>query len=96
MKELFSILIRNEYFKSSNQQDAGEGLFSILQSIKEKGITERNFIDPFGFCSFSWRENKTCLNCLEVEELAITEGNILMVQAPEMGNFDMKQAVISK
>ena len=28
--------------------------------------------------------------------MATTEGNILMVQAPETGTFDMKQAVMSK
>merc|ERR1712082_110299 len=96
VKKLFSTMIRNNEFNSNRQQDAGEGLLLILQSIKALGSTERNFIDPFGFCYFSWRENKTCLNCHEVEELSINEGNILMVQAPENGFFDMNQAVRSK
>merc|ERR1711867_270848 len=96
VKQLFSKMIRNNEFNSNRQQDAGEGLLLILQSIKALGSTERNFIDPFGFCYFSWRENKTCLNCHEVEELSINEGNILMVEAPENGFFDMNQAVKSK
>ena len=96
VKHLFSTLIRNNEFNSSRQQDAGEALFLILQSIQELGSIERNFIDPFGLCYFSWRENKKCLKCNEVEEGSIIEGNILMVQAPENGLFDMNQAVRRK
>ena len=96
VKHLFSKIIRNNEFNSSRQQDAGEGLFLILQSIQELRSIERNFIDPFGLCYYSWRENKKCLKCNDVEEGSIIEGNILMVQAPENGFFDMNQAVRSK
>ena len=58
VKHLFSKIIRNNEFNSSRQQDAGEGLLLILQSIQELRSIERNFIDPFGLCYYSWRENK--------------------------------------
>merc|ERR1712243_310062 len=64
--------------------------------IQALGSTEMNFINPFRFCNFCWREKKRCLNCREVEDLAINEGNILQVGAPETGHFDMNQAVTSK
>merc|ERR1712240_704527 len=76
--------------------DAGEGLLLILQSIQALVSLERNFINPFRFCNFYWRETKTCLNCPEVEELAINEANILQVETPQTGHFDMNQAVRSK
>merc|ERR1712080_1484 len=66
VKELFSTITRQNEFNSNRQQDAGEGLLLILQYIEELGSTEMNFINPFRFCSFSWRETKTCLNCNEV------------------------------
>ena len=87
VKHLFSKLINNQNFNTTNQQDAGEGILLILQSINEIG-KKRNFIDPFRFCSFSWREIKTCLKCHKVEELGTTEGNIVMVQAPQTVTFD--------
>merc|ERR1712126_108260 len=96
VKELFSTMIRNNDFNSDRQQDAGEGLFLILQFIQALGSTEINFINPFQFCNFYWRETKRCLNCHEVEDLPINEGNILQVGAPETGLFDMNQAVTSK
>ena len=96
VKKLFSTMIRNNEFNSNRQQDAGEGLLLILQSIQELGSTEMNFINPFRFCYFSWRETKTCLNCHQVEELSINEENIVQVYAPRTGFFDMNQAVTSK
>merc|ERR1711873_252498 len=72
------------------------GLLLILQFIQALGSTEMNFINPFQFCYFSWREKKTWLHCHEVEDLSINEGNILQVYAPETGLFDMNQAVTSK
>merc|ERR1712239_27747 len=96
VKELFSTMIRNNDFNSDRQQDAGEGLFLILQFIQALGSTERNFINPFQFCYFYWRETKRCLKCHEVEDLPINEGNILQVGAPEIGLFDMNEAVTSK
>merc|ERR1712243_220886 len=75
------------------QQDAGGGFLLILQALV---AMESNFINPFRFCKFSWREKKRCLNCSEVEDLPINEGNILAVRAPESGHFDMNQAVTSK
>merc|ERR1711873_263929 len=96
VKELFSTMIRNNDFNSDRQQDAGEGLLLILQFIQALGSTEMNFINPFRFCNFYWRETKRCLKCREVEDLPISEGNILSVGAPETGHFDMNQAVTSK
>merc|ERR1712121_263419 len=96
VKELFSTMIRNDDFNSNRQQDAGEGLLLILQFIQALGSTEMNFINPFRFCYFYWRETKRCLKCREVEDLSINEGNILQVGAPETGLFDMNQAVTSK
>ena len=52
VKELFSTMIRNNDFNSDRQQDAGEGLFLILQFIQALGSTEINFINPFQFCNF--------------------------------------------
>merc|ERR1711867_281631 len=95
VKQLFSKMIRNDDFNSDRQQDAGEGLLLILEFIQELGSTEINFINPFTFCYFSWRQTKTCLNCYEVEELSINEGNIVQVYAPRTGFFDMKLAVTS-
>merc|ERR1712240_260165 len=96
VKELFSTMIRNNDFNSDRQQDAGEGLLLILQFIQALGSMEMNFINPFRFCYFYWRETKRCLKCHEVEDLPINEGNILQVGAPEIGLFDMNQAVTSK
>merc|ERR1712115_185476 len=96
VKELFSTMIRNNEFNSDRQQDAGEGLLLILQFIQALGSTEMNVIIPFRFCNFYWRETKRCLKCREVEDLAINEGNIVQVGAPETGHFDMNQAVTSK
>merc|ERR1712240_742271 len=96
VKELFSTMIRNIDFNSNRQQDAGEGLLLILQFIQALGSMERNFINPFRFCKFYWREKKRCLNCPEVEDLPINEENIVQVYAPKTGLFDMNQAVTSK
>merc|ERR1711867_131353 len=96
VKQLFSKMIRNDDFNSDRQQDAGEGLLLILEFIQELGSTEMNFINQFTFCYFSWRQTKTCLNCHEVEELSINEGNIVQVYAPRTGFFDIKQEVTSK
>jgi len=96
VKQLFSTMIRNDDFNSNRQQDAGEGLLLILQFIQALGSTEMNFINPFRFCYFYWRETKRCLKCREVEDLAINEGNIVQVGAPETGHFDMNQDVTSK
>ena len=96
VKELFSTIIRNDDFNSNRQQDAGEGLLLILQSIQALGSLERNLINPFRFCNFYWRETKRCLNCPVVEELAINEANILQVETPQTGHFDMNLAVTSK
>merc|ERR1712208_204171 len=96
VKELFSTMTRKEEFNSNRQQDAGEGLILILQFIQALGSMERNFINPFRFCNFYWREQKRCLNCPEVEDLPINQENIVQVYAPKTGHFDMNQFVTSK
>merc|ERR1711873_1499 len=93
VKQLFSTMINDNDFNTNRQRDAGEGFLLILQALV---AMESNFINPFRFCKFSWREKKICLNCPEVEDLPINEGNILSVGAPESGHFDMNQAVTSK
>merc|ERR1712237_279765 len=82
VKQLFSTMITNPDFNTNRQQDAGEGLILILQYIQALGSRERNFINPFRFCKFDWREKKRCLNCPEVEYLPINQENILQVYAP--------------
>merc|ERR1712126_352496 len=93
VKQLFSTMIRNDDFNSNRQQDAGEGFLLILQAL---GAMERNFINPFRFFKFYWREKKRCLNCPEVEDLPINEDNIVQFYAPKTGHFDMNQFVTSK
>merc|ERR1711962_807160 len=89
-------MITNPDFNTNRQQDAEEGLILILQYIQSLGSRERNFINPFRFCKFDWREKKRCVNCPQVEYLPINQENILQVYAPNTGHFDMNQFVTSK
>merc|ERR1712089_100001 len=75
VKQLFSTMITNPDFNTNRQQDAGEGLIFILQYIQSLGSRERNFINPFRFCKFDWREKKKCVNCPQVEYLPINQEN---------------------
>ena len=93
MKQLFSTMIRNDDFNTNRQKDAGEGFLLILQAL---GAMESNFINPFRFCKFYWREKRRCLNCSEVEHSPIIEDNIVQVYAPKTGHFDMNQFVTSR
>merc|ERR1712240_886178 len=93
VKQLFSAMITNDDFNTDRQQDAGEGFILILQAL---GAMETNFINPFRFCKFYWRQKKRCLNCSEVEYLPIIEDNIVQVYAPKAGHFDMNQFVTSR
>merc|ERR1711873_311268 len=93
VKQLFSTMITNDDFNTNRQQDAGEGFLLILQALV---AMESNFINPFRFCKFSWRQKKRCLNCSEVEHSPIIEDNIVQVYPPKTGYFDMNQFVTSR
>merc|ERR1711889_45293 len=74
VKQLFSTMINDNDFNTNRQQDAGEGFFFNITSIRSNG---KQFHQPIPILQILLETKKRCLNCSEVEHSPIIEDNIV-------------------
>ena len=96
LKNIFSVLIRDPGFDSTDQQDVTEGLIRILDVLQEQ---RPNGHTPFMFCSYEYAFEYTCNSCTFVSATESIKDNMIRVPVPErVGNslqFDMETALMN-